>query len=79
MREQIKRASGRAHLGGGNAQIAGGGSQAAMAEQELNSRDVGALFEKVNGKCMAQRMGVMGLESCKQRGLLGIPAPLHHG
>jgi hypothetical protein len=31
MREQIKWA------GGGNAQIAGGGSQAAMAEQELDS------------------------------------------
>jgi hypothetical protein len=53
MREQIKGAGGGAHLGGGNAQIAGGGSQAAMAEQELNSTDVGALLEKVNGKCVA--------------------------
>jgi hypothetical protein len=51
-REQIKRAGGGAHLGGGNAQIAGGGSQAAMAEQELNSTDVGTLFEEVNGKCV---------------------------
>jgi hypothetical protein len=56
MREQIKRAGGGAHPGGGNAQIAGGGSQAAMAEQELNRTDVGALLEKVNGKCVAQRM-----------------------
>jgi hypothetical protein len=52
MREQIKRAGGGAHLGGGNAQIAGGGSQAAMAEQELNSTDVGTLFEEVNCKCV---------------------------
>jgi len=52
MREQIKRAGGRAHLGGGNAQIAGSGSQTAMAEQELDSTDVGALLEKVNGKCV---------------------------
>src|SRR5580704_9185970 len=57
MREQIKRADSGAHLGGGNAQIAGGGSQAAMAEQELNSTDVGTLFEEVNGKCVPQRMG----------------------
>jgi hypothetical protein len=54
MREQIKRAGGGADLGGGNAQIAGGGSQAAMAEQELDSTDVGAQLEKVNGKCYAQ-------------------------
>jgi hypothetical protein len=52
MGEQIKRAGGGAHLAGGNAQIAGGGSQAAMAEQELNSTDVGTLFEEVNGKCV---------------------------
>ena len=56
MREQIKRAGGRAHLGGGNAQIAGSGSQTAMAEQELDSTDVGALLEKVNGKCVPQGM-----------------------
>jgi len=60
MREQIKWAGGGAHLGGCNAQIARGGSQAAMTEQELNSTDVGALLEKVNRKCMAQRMRCNG-------------------
>jgi hypothetical protein len=49
-REQIKRAGGGAHLGGGNTQIAGGGGQAAMTEQELNGADVGTLLEEVNGK-----------------------------
>jgi hypothetical protein len=74
MREQIKRAGGGAHLGGGNAQIAGGGSQAAMAEQELNSTDVGALLEKVNGKCVPQRMRRDGFgDFASDLGFLAFP------
>lgn len=74
MREQIKRAGGGAYLGGGNAQIAGCGSQAAMAEQELNSTDVGALLEKVNGKCVPQRMRRDGFGNLASGvGLLAFP------
>ena len=38
----------------GDAQIAGGGRQAAMAEQQLNRADVGAGFEQVDGEGVAQ-------------------------
>ena len=76
MREQIQRAGGGADLGGGNAQIAGGGSQAAMAEQELDSTDVGALLEKVNGKCVAQRMRRDGFGNLAS-GVGFLPFPLH--
>ena len=40
--EQIERAGGGAHLGGGDAQIAGRGSQAAMTQQQLDGAHVGA-------------------------------------
>ena len=76
MREQIQRAGGGADLGGGNAQIAGGGSQAAMAEQELDSTDVGALLEKVNGKCVAQRMRRDGFGNLAS-GVGFLAFPLH--
>src|ERR1700722_19228786 len=55
-REQIKRAGGGAHLGGGNTQIAGGGGQAAMAEQELNGANICTLLQEMYGEGMAQRM-----------------------
>ena len=35
-------------------QIAGGGGEAAMTEQELNGADVGAGFEQVNGEAVSQ-------------------------
>ena len=79
MREQIKRAGGGAHLGGGNAQIAGGGSQAAMAEQKLDSTDVGALLEKVNGKCVPQGMRRDGFGNLASGVPFGIHAQLRSG
>src|SRR6202008_776456 len=42
LREQIEWAGGGAHLGSGDAQIAGRGSQAAMTKQQLNGAHVGA-------------------------------------
>ena len=45
LREQIEWAGGGAHLGSGDAQIAGRGSQAAMTKQQLNGPDVGARLE----------------------------------
>ena len=60
------------HLDAGQVQVAGGGGEAAMAEQELDSADVGAGFEQVNGETMSQRMGREGLGEAGQA--QGFPA-----
>ena len=52
-REPIKRTPRRTHLDRGNPEIARGGRQTAMAEQQLNGADVGAGFKEVDGKCVA--------------------------
>ena len=50
MRQQVKRAGSGAYLAGGDPQVAGGGCQAAVAEQELNRADVGSRFQQMDGK-----------------------------
>ena len=50
LREQIEWAGGGAHLGSGDAQIAGRGSQTAMTQQQLNGAHVGPGFEQVGCK-----------------------------
>ena len=47
-REQVERTGCRAHLAGGNPQVAGGGRQTAMAEQKLDGADIGTGFQQVN-------------------------------
>ena len=55
--EQVQRARrSQQTLRRGDAQIAGGGRQTAMAEQQLNRADVGAGFQEVDGKRVAKRM-----------------------
>src|ERR1700730_2245571 len=53
LREQIEWAGGGAHLGSGDAQIAGRGSQTAMTQQQLNGAHVGPGFQKVGCKTVA--------------------------
>ena len=55
-RKQVERTGRGAHLGGGDPQVAGGGRQAAMAEQQLNGAHVGAGFQQMDRECVAQRM-----------------------
>ena len=56
LREQIEWAGRGAHLGSGDAQIAGRGSQAAMTKQQLNGAHVGAGFQQMNCECVPKRM-----------------------
>src|SRR6266852_5006952 len=55
-REPIKRTPRRTHLDRGNPEIARGGRQTAMAEEQLNGADGGAGFKELDGKCVAQQM-----------------------
>ena len=55
-REPVQRTRRRTDLDRGNPQIARGGRQTAMAEQQLNGADVGAGFQEMDGKRVAQRM-----------------------
>src|SRR6201988_5406095 len=57
LRKQIEQALGGAQLGCGDAQIAGGGNQAAMTEQQLDGAHVGSGFEQVGCKTVPKRMG----------------------
>src|SRR6476660_6576702 len=55
-RKQIEGTGGSAHLGGSDAQIAGGGCQAAMTEQQLNGAHVGAGFQQMDREGVTHRM-----------------------
>ena len=55
-RKQVEGTGGGAHLGGGDAQIAGGGGQAAMAKQQLNGAHVGAGFQQMDREGVAHGM-----------------------
>jgi hypothetical protein len=41
-----------ADLGGSDAQVAGRGRKATVAEQELNGPQIGAGFKEVDGECV---------------------------
>src|ERR1700687_5215800 len=56
MRRQVRRAGSGAYLAGGDAEVAGRGCQAAVAEQQLNRADVGSRFQQMDGKRVAHRM-----------------------
>ena len=51
---QVEGTRRRTHLDRGNPEIARGGRETAMAEQQLNGADVGAGFEEMDGKCVTQ-------------------------
>ena len=53
-RERIERAGGRAEMPLGQMQVDGCNFEVAMAEQDLNRAQVGAGFEKVGRKTVAQ-------------------------
>ena len=57
MGEQLQGACRAADLVCGDPEILGGGGQGAMAEQQLNSADICACFEQMDGERMAQGMG----------------------
>ena len=54
--KQIERALGRAHLGIGDAQIGGRGSEAAMTQQQLDRAHVSARFQQMDGERVPQGM-----------------------
>src|SRR5258708_39725076 len=56
MRQQVQRAGRRADLARSDAQVLGGGGQAAMTEQQLNGPQIGAGFEQMDSECVSQRM-----------------------
>ena len=56
VREQVQRTGCRADLGGGYAQIARGGCKAAMAQEKLDSAQIGSGFKQVNRERVPQRM-----------------------
>ena len=53
-REPIKGTPRRTHLDRGNSEVARGGRQTAMAEEQLNGADVSAGFKEVDGKCVTK-------------------------
>src|SRR6202022_1862696 len=57
---QVERAGGGKARGRRNLQVSGGGAQATMAKEQLNSAQIGARFEEVNREGMAQRMRADG-------------------
>ena len=58
-REQVQRTGGRADLGGRDPQVARGGLQTPMPEQELNGAQVGAGLEQVDREGMAQGLNTL--------------------
>jgi len=75
LREQIEWAGGGAHLGSGDAQIAGRGSQAAMTKQQLNGAHVGAGFQQMDreGVAAMPRPGLCRVVTSQPR-LTGLSA-----
>lgn len=65
--QQVQRAGGGAHGGGRDLQVARGGGQAAMAQQQLNRAHVGARFQQMRCERMAQRVPGDGLETLHAR------------
>jgi len=53
MREQVQRTGSGAHLAGGDPQVASGGRQAAVAEQQLDGTDVGSGFQQMDSEGVA--------------------------
>jgi hypothetical protein len=51
-REAVERAAGTAQEQRGDGGVAGGGIDAAMAEQDLNGAEFGAAFEQVGGEAV---------------------------
>jgi hypothetical protein len=64
-RQQVKGTRCRTYFASGDPQVAGRGSEAAVAEQQLNRADIGTGFEHVNGEGMSQRLLVV-LMICSQ-------------
>ena len=58
-REQVQRTGGRADLGGRNPQVAHGGLQTPMPEQELDGAQVGAGLEEMDREGMAQGLNTL--------------------
>ena len=58
-REQVQRTGGRADLGGRDPQVARGGLQTPMPEQELNGAQVRAGLEQVDREGMAQGLNTL--------------------
>src|ERR1700674_776576 len=53
LRVQIERTLGRAHLGSGQTEILGRGSEVAMTKQQLDGAHVGTGFQQMDCKSMA--------------------------
>ena len=56
-RQRVKGADGGGQRGGRHMGVKGGGAQTVVAEQELDGPDIGAGFQQMGGKAVAQRMG----------------------
>jgi len=57
--ERIEVACGGAHFTRGDAEVAGGGRQAAMTKQELDGTHVGAALEQMDREGMWQRLLIL--------------------
>src|SRR5947199_7050244 len=66
MGKQIQGADGRANLGSGDTEIAGGGGQTAMAQQQLDGAHIGPCLEQMDGEGMAQAVGQDGLRKAAE-------------
>jgi hypothetical protein len=66
MRQQVEGAGGCADLAGGDAQVSGSGREAAMAEQELNSPQISAGFEEMDGERVPKRVRGDGFGETRQ-------------
>ena len=56
MRQQVEWAGCRTDLAGGDPEIAGGGCEAAVTQQQLDRANIGPGFQQVDRKCVAHRV-----------------------
>ena len=77
-RQQVQGAAGGADLGGGQAQVARRGREAAMAEQQLDGSQVRAVLKKVAGEGVPQAVGRhrLGEATALASQLAGVTDPI---
>src|SRR3954469_2130225 len=65
--EPVERAAGRFQRGRGDMEVAGGGAEAVVPEQDLDGAEVGTGLEQVGGEAMPQRMHMHVLAQARGR------------
>ena len=70
--EPVERAAGRFHRRRGDVEVAGGGAEAVVPEQDLDRAEVGTGLEQVGGEAVSQGMHMDVL--AQSRSLQGTPA-----